>query len=589
MVYEYIVIAGYFALILGIGFAFKSLAKNSTSDYFRGGGRMLWWMVGSTAFMAQFSAWTFTGAAGKAFSDGFSISLVFFANTFAYFCGWLYFSARFRQMRVDTPTEGIKRRFGTQNELFFSWALIVFSMINAGVWLNALGVFSSAVFSADISLTIIATGLTVLFVSVLSGAWGVVASDFVQTLIVAVISVACAIVALVKVGGPVALVNDFPVDFVMGPDMNYGVILIGSFVFFLAKQLITIMNLNDSFRFLNAKDTVNARKAALLAMVLMGIGSIVWFIPPWAAAILYPDAATSYAELGNKAADAVYLVFTRNAMPIGTVGLLLAGLFAASMSSMDSALNKNAGIFVRSVYQPLLRKRNSSVSDQHLLKVSRTVSFISGILVILVALFFKSLKELSLFELMMNVSTMVQVPLLIPLILGLFIRRTPQWAPWATVGLGLCVSWFMTHVFTADVLAQIIGLKTAFTRRESIDVGLMMMIAAHLIITAGFFCVTSLFYREERDSNREETIHFFEDLENPVISDVEQDEYDSKQRHKLGVMVMLMSIGMLAMMMIPNPLWGRLMFLLCASIMLLIGYLLKASATSRIATIPLEQ
>lgn len=232
MFYEYIVIVGYFLLILGIGFAFSKMAKNSTSDYFRGGGRMLWWMVGSTAFMAQFSAWTFTGAAGKAFTDGFSISLVFFANTFAYFCGWAYFSARFRQMRVDTPTEGIKRRFGRSNETFFAWALIVFSFINAGVWLNALGVFTSVVFDADISVTIIATGLAVLFVSVLSGAWGVVASDFVQTLIVAVISIACAIVALIKVGGPVALVTQFPSDFMMGPDMNYGVILVGTFVFF---------------------------------------------------------------------------------------------------------------------------------------------------------------------------------------------------------------------------------------------------------------------------------------------------------------------------------------------------------------------
>ena len=101
-------------------------------------------------------------------------------------------------MRVDTPTEGIRRRFGAENELFFSWALIIFSLMNAGIWLNALGVFSSAVFNADINVTIIATGLTVLFVSVLSGAWGVVASDFVQTIVVAVVSVACAIVALIK-------------------------------------------------------------------------------------------------------------------------------------------------------------------------------------------------------------------------------------------------------------------------------------------------------------------------------------------------------------------------------------------------------
>lgn len=382
-------------------------------------------MVGSTAFMSQFSAWTFTGAAGKAYSDGFAICLVYLANTFAYFCGWAYFAHRFRQMRVDTPTEAIRRRFGNHNELFFSWALIVLSLIIAGIWLNALGVFSSAVFEADISLTIIVAGLAVLFVSVISGAWGVVASDFVQTLTVAVMSLACALVALVKVGGPAELVNNFPSGFVMGPDMNYGLLLVGTFVFFLAKQLINLMNLNDSFRFLNARDSVHARKAALLAMCLMGVGSLVWFIPPWASAILYPDAAAAYPELGNKAGDAVYLVFARNAMPLGTVGLLMAGLFAASMSSMDSALNKNAGIFVRSLYQPFLAKRNRSVSDQHLLIVSRLLSFICGILVIFMALFFKSLQDLSLFDLMLTIGAMIEVPILIPLIVGLFVRKTP--------------------------------------------------------------------------------------------------------------------------------------------------------------------
>jgi Na+/proline symporter len=580
MFYDYLVIAGYFLLIVGIGFAFKNMAKNSTSDYFRGGGRMLWWMVGSTAFMAQFSAWTFTGAAGKAFTDGFAISLVFFANTFAYFCGWAYFSHRFRQMRVDTPTEGIKRRFGRQNEQFFSWALIVFSFINAGVWLNALGVFSSAVFDADIGLTIVLTGLTVLFVSVLSGAWGVVASDFVQTLVVVVVSIACAVVALVKVGGPGELITNFPGGFVMGPDMNYGLLLVGTFVFFLAKQLITIMNLNDSFRFLNAKDSDNARKAALLAMVLMGVGSIIWFIPPWASAILYPDAASAYSALGNKASDAVYLVFTRNAMPVGTVGLLLAGLFAASMSSMDSALNKNSGIFVRSLYEPLLKKKGKIVDDEHLLKVSRLVSFISGLLVIAVALFFKSLKELSLFELMMSVSTMIQVPLLIPLIFGLFIKKTPKWAPWVTVAIGLAISWFMLYVFTPEVLASWLGLDT-LTRREIIDMNLMMTIAAHLVITAGFFCSTTFFYKEEEDEHKQETALFFKDIVTPVIADDEQDDYDRQQRDKLGSMVIFMGVGVSLMMLIPNPMWGRLVFLLCALSILTVGILLKKGAKAK--------
>jgi len=577
MLYDYIVIGAYFFLVLGIGFAFKKMAAKSTSDYFRGGGRMLWWMVGSTAFMMQFSAWTFTGAAGKAFTDGFAVCLVFFANTFSYFCGWAYFSHRFRQMRVDTPTEGIRRRFGGRNEMFFSCALIIFSIINAGIWLNALGVFSSAVFEADITITIVVTGLAVLFVSVLAGAWGVVASDFVQTLVVATVSVACAIVALVKVGGPVELVTNFPSDFVIGPDMNYGLLLVGTFVFFLAKQLITIMNLHDSFRFLNARDSVNARKAALLAMALMGVGSIIWFIPPWASAILYPNAADAYPELGNKAADAVYLVFARNAMPVGTVGLLLAGLFAASMSSMDSALNKNSGIFVRSIYQPLLVKQKREVSDAHLLKVSKLLSFLSGILVIFMALFFRSLKELSLFDLMMSVSAMIQVPILIPLILGVLIKKTPSWAPWVTVLLGLFVSWFMLNVLTPEVFANWLGLEP-LTRRETVDMNLMLTIGAQVFITAGFFCLTTVFYKEEKDQYRQETRKFFLDLETPVVADGQQDEFDRQQRDKLGTMVMLMGAGMLAMVLIPNPMWGRLIFVFCSVCILFIGFMLKRSA-----------
>lgn len=571
MSYEYIVIAGYFSLIVGVGFTFKKMAAKSPSDYFRGGGRMLWWMVGSTAFMAQFSAWTFTGAAGKAFTDGFSISLVFFANTFAYFCGWAYFAHRFRQMRVDTPTQAIKRRFGNQNEQFFSWALIVFSMINAGVWLNALGVFASAVFEADIGLTIIVTGLAVLFVSVLSGAWGVVASDFVQTLVVAVISIACAIVALVLVGGPVNLVTNFPSNFFIGPDMNSGLLLVCLFVFFLSKQLITIMNLNDSFRFLNAKDTVNARKGALFAMVLMGAGSIIWFIPPWASAILYPDAAASYSELGNKAADAVYLVFARNAMPIGTVGLLLAGLFAATMSSMDSVLNRNAGIFVRSVYQPFFAKDNAS--DAHLLKVGRLVSFVCGILAIFMGLFFKSLKDMSLFDLMMSLSSMVQVPLLVPLFWALFIKRVPQWAPWVTVIFGLFISWLMMNVLNVNMLATWFGLDS-FTAREASDMRLIMIIGGHVFLTSGFFWATSFFYNPSKDSNEQETEKFFIDVETPFISDDEQTSYDRQQRKKLGTMVLIMGTGLLLMTLIPNPLWGRLVFLSCALVILLIGWAL---------------
>ncbi len=71
-----LIVGIYFVFLIVIGWIFRTFSSN-TSDYFKGGGKMLWWMVGSTAFMTQFSAWSFTGAAGKAFSNGLSVMMIF--------------------------------------------------------------------------------------------------------------------------------------------------------------------------------------------------------------------------------------------------------------------------------------------------------------------------------------------------------------------------------------------------------------------------------------------------------------------------------------------------------------------------------
>ncbi|TQI82024.1 Na+/proline symporter [Serratia fonticola] len=574
---DMLVVGGYFILMIFISVAFKKMASNSSSDYFRGGGRMLWWMVGATAFMTQFSAWTFTGAAGKAFSDGFAVTFVFLGNIFAYIVSYWWFSQRFRQMRVDTPTEAIERRFGKTNEQFFTWAIIPLSILNGGVWLNGLAIFVGAVFGYDMNTTIWVTGIAVLLISMLSGAWGVVASDFVQTLVVAVISVACAVIALFFVGGPSEIIEKFPGDFIMGPDMNYGVLLIGSFLFFLVKQLQSINNMQDSYRFLNAKDSNNARKAALLAMVLMLFGTLIWFVPPWAMAILEPNAAAAHAELGNKAGDAVYLVFAEKYMPLGTVGLLVAGLFAATMSSMDSALCRNSGIFVRSFWTPIVC-RNKPMSEIKTLRLSQGVTLVNGILVILIAQLFAQLKGLSLFELMMRVSTLLQSPILVPLFFGMFIRKTPKWAAWSTVCFGMFVSWLVMDVFTAKWFASLFNVT--LTSRELSELTTTITVAAHLVLTGGFFCATSLFYKEKSFSKEElqRVDNFFVDVETPVIADDDQDAFDRLQRSKLGHITLMMGGGLLLMALLPNPWWGRLLFVACSGVILLIGYLLKRSA-----------
>ena len=112
----------------------------------------------------------------------------------------------------------------------------------------------------------------------------------------------------------------------------------------------------------------------------------------------------------------------------------------------------------------------------------------------------------------------------------------------------------------------------------------MLTLAAHISITAGFFCVSTLFYNDSRDSNKRERENFFEDIETPVVADHAQDEYDRQQRQKLAGMVTYMAAGILLMALIPNPLWGRITFVGCALVILAVGLLLRQSTKAETPT-----
>ena len=219
------VIIVYCAFLLLIGWTFRNLTKNHLNDYFRGGGNVLWWMVGASAFLTQFSAWTFTGAAGKAYSDGMAVAFIFVGNALGFFFNYLYFAPRFRQMRVVTIVEALQLRFGKRNEQVFAWVNMVTTAISAGIGLNGLAIITSTIFDVNIETTIIVTGLVVVFMSVTGGAWAVIASDFMQMIIIMTVTIACAFVGIYQPTAFADVTEFLADDFIAGGELNYMTIL----------------------------------------------------------------------------------------------------------------------------------------------------------------------------------------------------------------------------------------------------------------------------------------------------------------------------------------------------------------------------
>lgn len=541
---------------------------------------MLWWMVGATAFMTQFSAWTFTGAAGQAFRNGLSPVVLFLGNALGYFFNYLFFAAKARQMRVVTPIEGIRMRYGKVSEQVFIWANVPTSILQAGIWSNALAIFVAAVFEISMPVTIIITGIVVVVMSATGGAWAVVASDFLQMLVVMAVSIVAAGVAIIKSGGITPIFqNGLPEGEPFGPGYFHIGLLIAWIILTFTKQFFSTNNMIDSYRYLCAKDTKNARKAALLACGLMLIGPFIWFIPNWFVAATNPNPELwNLANLGKNIKDASYYVFVKNELPAGMVGLMMAAMCAATMSSMDSALNRNAGIFARNFYKVLI---NKNADEEKLLDIGKKTTFVFGAIIIATGVFLNNLKGISLFDMILMISSLLALPVLIPSILGYFVKETPDWAGWATILVGGLVSAFIMFGITPELIEKVLQLSEPLTTREFAEMkSLTLGMGLHLCITIPFYFLTKLFYKGYTPERKKEIEEFFENISTEVIAEEnpENDEFDNQQRGILGKIILAFGASGLILVLVPNPLSGRLVFVAVCTIIMIVGWGLYLSS-----------
>ncbi|MEO6246213.1 MAG: transporter [Opitutaceae bacterium] len=574
--YDYAVLVFYFVSMVAIGWIFRRFVTN-VSDYFRGGGKALWWMVGGSAFMVQFSAWTFTGAASKAYTDGWPIAVIYLGNVFGFLLNALYFAPRFRQLRVVTGVEAIRHRFGRVSEQFFTWTQLPFGFLQAGIWLNSLAVFFSAIFGIDLTLTIAVTGAVVLLMALVGGSWAVLASDFIQVLILMPVCLAVTILSILKVGGISSFIDRAPAGHLDLGQLGSTNFLALWCVAMLLKQLHTTNNLADANRYLCVKDSRHARWAGFLGAALFVIGIVIWFVPPIAASIRFPDLHAIFPQLKNPE-EAAFIAIARDVMPVGMMGLLVSGIFAATMSSMDSGLNKNTGFFIKNFYQPVLRP---AATDQHLLYVGKIATFVFGVLIILVALKMSQLKDLSLFQLTQRLSILIGIPIIVPLFIGLLVKHTPPWSAWSTVIVGFVSSLFITDQLTPEWAATYFHLAAPLDAsgreywRQAIE------LFGNVAVCTTWFVGTKFFWSRTSPARQARVIEFFERLSHPVDYAKEEgaaSANDARQESVVGWLCLGYGGFIMLLALIPNDPLGRLAFLGCGGVVILVGLLLRAAS-----------
>ncbi|HEX3357501.1 MAG TPA: hypothetical protein VHS31_11065, partial [Tepidisphaeraceae bacterium] len=566
------IIAFYFVFILVIGMAFRRLSKN-TSDYFRCGGAMPWWITGTSAWIAGFSAWTFVGAAAKVYETGTLVLWVFYPT--AVFLGLVMAitCVRFRRMRVVTWMEAVRLRYGPGTEQFFTWVKLPLLLLASGVSLNAIGVFMASVFHINMPAVLVALGVVVTIVAFVGGAWAVLASDFVQMFLVMTITIATATLTLLhpKINGISGLLSKVPTAHFKWTELARPEIIWLWILTQIWFKFSDTNNMENATMYLMAKSDRDARRMVLIPMIGSFIGPLIWFIPSMAATILHPNLAAEYPTL-KEPHEAAFVAVASDVLPVGMIGLLLCAMLGATLTSMDAGLNKGVGIFVRSFYLPLIRPH---ASEKRLLVIGKISTLLFGILIIGIALLVNQLRTVGLFDLTNLIAGGLLVPMALPLIYGIFYKRTPAWSAWTTalVGLGwaMTVKWFINP----ELFQHVWGSTAPLSDHERTDFLLALTTLGTVVLGTTWYFFTSLFYERSSAAHRASVEQFFQNMRTPIDAKAEGIENHDEVLYRLmGLLCLIYGAFILLLILIPNSTRGRACFVGCGGAIFTIGAIL---------------
>jgi len=570
-VYDYIIIGFYLVFMLAIGVVFRRMSKN-TSDYFRAGGAMPWWLTGASAWIFSFSAWTFTGAAGKVYETGTLVLPVFYAIIVGLGFAMAFTCLRFRRMRVITWMEAVRLRYGAFNEQLYTWIKLPLLLLFAALSLNAIGVFMSAVFNVPMNTMLVILGAVVTVVAFAGGSWAVLASDFVQAFLIVTITFCTAIMVLARpeIGGLSGLLHKVPPAHLHWNRLARPELLA---VWVLAQVWLKFSdenNMERSTMYLMTRSDRDARRMVLIPLIGTLIGPLIWFIPSMAATIMHPNLAAEFPAL-KQPHEAAFLAVSMDVMPRGLLGLLLSAMLGATVNSMDAGLNKNVGIAIRSFYKPVVKP---DASEKHLLLAGKVCTLIFGAIIIFLAVFINNIRQTNLFDFVTQLAAYFLMPLALPLIYGLFYKRTPGWSAWSTGVIAGLASLLLGKYITPELFQKWAGWTTPLNADEQTYLTLAVTtLGGTVIIGSAWYFFTSLFYKSASKAEHERIDAFFKNLKTPVdkhgVEGVQTVIYKL-----LGSLCVVYGGFILLLIAIPNTLGGRFAFVFCGGTIFLAGALL---------------
>ncbi|HEY4457076.1 MAG TPA: sodium:solute symporter family protein [Pseudonocardiaceae bacterium] len=474
---DFILIAVYFALVLGIGLMARRSVSNSL-DFFLSGRSMPAWVTGLAFMSANLGATEIFGMTANGAEYGLPTVHYYWIGAVPamVFLG-LVMMPFYYGSKVRSVPEFMLRRFGRAAHLVNGISFAVAQVLIAGINLYALATVVNLLLGWPIWLSIVIAAAIVLAYTALGGLSAAIYNEVMQFFVIVAMLLPITFIGLHKVGGWSGLVDKIQ-HYNTNPANNAAAQLSswpGSNITGIHSSVLSVLgiifglgfvlsfgywttNFAEVQRALSAKNMSAARRTPLIAAYPKTLIVLAIVIPGMIAALpqISPELAAYKANFianpnyngGSVTFNNAIELLIRDLLPNGLLGVAIAGLIAAFMAGMASNVSSFNTVFTYDIWQPYVVKNRP---DRYYLSVGRLVTIVGCVIAIGTAFIASDYNNIM--NYLQNLFAFFNAPLFATFILGMFWKRMTPAAGWVGLVLGTLSAFTVDRLVAYHVLS----------------------------------------------------------------------------------------------------------------------------------------
>ncbi|HKJ40789.1 MAG TPA: sodium:solute symporter [Sunxiuqinia sp.] len=432
---DFIIVGIYLVVLIAIGYWVSFVKKGGGEEdenLFLAGRSLGWSSIGLTMWGTNVGPSMLIASASIGYTTGLVAgNFAWYAFIFIFLLATV-FAPRYIGANVQTLPEFMGRRFGQSTRSILAWYTLITILISwLALTLFAGGILVGQILNLQLWMSVVILVMIAAFFTIAGGLKAIAYTNVFQMILLIAVSLVLTVVGVVKAGGPMEIFHNTPGSYwnLLLPmdDPNYpwlaivlGYPIMGVWFWCTDQSMVQSV--------LGAKSLKQGQLGTNFTGWLKILDVALFIIPGVTCFVLFP---------GLKNPDEAYMTMVTRLLPSGMIGMVMAVLIAALVSTIDSALNSLSTVFTMDIY---VKNYKPNASQKEIVTIGRIVTVLGATIAVFMAVAIDSIKGLNLFDVFQAILGFIAPPMSVVFLFGVLWKKATRRAANFTLSAGTIIS-----------------------------------------------------------------------------------------------------------------------------------------------------